>query len=67
MTKALRELLYSTESVKVPKADIFTAIKYGFRRFYRKLVKKDWFVKAVVSFFILQSFCPGAGLLFALC
>ena len=54
VTKALRELLYSADAVAVPKADIFTATKYGFRRFYRKLMKKDWFVKAVVSFFILQ-------------
>ncbi len=54
VTKALRELLYATDAVPVPKADIFTATKYRFRRFYRKQMKKDWFVKAVVSFFILQ-------------
>ena len=55
VTKAMRELLYSTESVNVPKADIYTAAKYRVRRFYRKLVQKNWFVKAVISFFILQS------------
>ena len=54
VTKALRELLYATDAVPVPKADIFTATTYRFRRFYRKLMKKDWFVKAVISFFILQ-------------
>jgi hypothetical protein len=55
VTRALRELLYATESVPVPKADIYTATKYRIRRYYRKLVQKNWFVKAVISFFILQS------------
>ncbi len=55
VTKALRELLYATDSVPVPKTDIYTAAKYRFRRFYRKLMKRDWFVKAVISFFVLQS------------
>jgi hypothetical protein len=54
VTKALRELLYATDAVPVPKADIYTATKYRFRRLYRKLIKKSWFVKAVVSFFIMQ-------------
>ncbi len=54
VTKALRELLYATDAVPVPRADIFTATKYRVQRFYRKLMKKEWFVKAVISFFILQ-------------
>ena len=54
VVRALRELLYATDAVPVPKADIFTATKYRVQRFYRKLMKKEWFVKAVISFFILQ-------------
>ena len=55
VTKALRELLYATQSVPVPRPDIYTAAKYRGRRIYRKLVQKTWFVGAVISFFILQS------------
>ncbi len=55
VTKALRELLYATQSVPVPGPDIYTAAKYRVRRIYRKLVQKTWFVKAVIVFFILQS------------
>jgi hypothetical protein len=55
VTKALRELLYATQSVPVPRPDIYTAAKYRTRRIYRKLVQKTWFVGAVISFFILQS------------
>ena len=55
VTKALRELLYATQSVPVPRPDIYTAAKYRGRRIYRKLVQKTWFVKAVIAFFILQS------------
>ena len=55
VTKALRELLYATQSVPVPKPDIYTAAKYRGRRIYRTLVQKTWFVKAVIAFFILQS------------
>ena len=55
VTKALRELLYATQSVPVPGPDIYTAAKYRGRRIYRKLVQKTWFVKAVIAFFILQS------------
>lgn len=55
MTQALQELLQSTDSVPLPKADIYTATKQRLRRYYRRLVKKSWFVKAVMAFFILQS------------
>jgi hypothetical protein len=55
VTKALRELLYSTQSVPIPKPDIYTAAKYRGRKIYRKLVQKSWFVNAVITFFILQS------------
>jgi hypothetical protein len=55
VTKALRELLYATQSVPVPRPDIYTAAKYRGRRIYRKLVQKKWFVNAVIVFFILQS------------
>ena len=55
VAKALRDLLYATESVRVPRIDIYTATKYRIRKYYRRLVQKDWFVKAVISFFILQS------------
>jgi hypothetical protein len=55
VTKALRELLYATQSVPVPKPDIYTATKYRGRKIYRKLVQKSWFVGAVIAFFILQS------------
>ena len=56
VAKALRELLYATDAVPVPRPDIYTAIKYRARRLYRKLVQKGWFVKAVIAFFLLQSF-----------
>lgn len=55
VTKALRELLYATQSVPVPKQDIYTAAKYRGRRIYRKMVQKTWFVGAMISFFVLQS------------
>jgi hypothetical protein len=62
VTRALRELLYATQSVPVPKPDIYTAAKYRGRRIYRKLVQKTWFVKAVIAFFVLQSlFALGLG------
>lgn len=56
VTLALRELLYATDSVPTPKPDIYTQLKTKCRRFYRKQVRKSWFVKAVISFFLLQSF-----------
>jgi hypothetical protein len=55
VTKVLRELLYATQSVPVPRPDIYTAAKYRGGRIYRKLVQKSWFVNAVIAFFILQS------------
>ncbi|MDD1748330.1 MAG: hypothetical protein LUO89_00475 [Methanothrix sp.] len=55
VTKALRELLYATQSVPVPRPDIYTAAKYRGRRIYRKLVQKPWFINAVIAFFVLQS------------
>ncbi|MDD4161540.1 MAG: hypothetical protein PHW87_03580 [Methanothrix sp.] len=55
VTKALRELLYATQSVPVPGPDIYTAAKYRGRRIYRKLVQKTWFVNAMIAFFVLQS------------
>jgi hypothetical protein len=55
VTKALRELLYSTESIPAPGLDIYTRAKMKCRRFYRKLVQRSWFVKAVIAFFLLQS------------
>ncbi len=55
VTKALQELLNATESVPVPRPDIYTAAKYRGRMIYRKLVQKSWFVNAVIAFFILQA------------
>lgn len=55
VTKALRTLLYSTESIPAPGLDIYTKTKIKCRRFYRTLVKKSWFVKAAIAFFLLQS------------
>ncbi len=56
VTKALRELLYATGSVPVPRPDIYTRAKAQTRRLYRRLVQKAWFVKVVIAFFLLQSF-----------
>nr|HRD15503.1 hypothetical protein [Methanothrix soehngenii] len=55
MTRALQDLLHSTDSVPMPKIDIYTATKYRMRRYYRKLIKKSWFIRVVMAFFILQS------------
>ncbi|RQW76982.1 MAG: hypothetical protein EHM14_15430 [Methanothrix sp.] len=55
VTKALRTLLYSTESIPAPGLDIYTRTKIKCRRFYRTLAKKSWFVKAAIAFFLLQS------------
>lgn len=66
VTKALRELLYATDSVPVPKPDIYTAVKHWARRIYRRLVQKAWFVRAVMAFFLLQSFSGLALALFLL-
>jgi hypothetical protein len=55
VVRALRSLLYSTESIPIPKPDIYTATKYQLRRIYRRLVQKSWFVKAMIAFFVLQS------------
>lgn len=56
VTKALRELLYATDSVPISKPDIYTQLKMKCSKFYRNLVRKGWFVRAVISFFLLQSF-----------
>jgi len=62
VTKALQELLYATQSVPVPRPNIYIVAKYRIRRIYRKLVQKTWFVKAVIAFFVLQSlFALGLG------
>lgn len=55
VVRALRDLLYSTEAVSVPKPNIYTKAKYKARRIYIKLVKKAWFVRAMIAFFVLQS------------
>jgi hypothetical protein len=55
VTKALRTLLYSTESIPAPGLDIYTKTKIKCKRFYRTLAKKSWFVKAAIAFFLLQS------------
>ncbi|HQE87933.1 MAG TPA: hypothetical protein PLN19_06640 [Methanothrix sp.] len=55
VTRALRDLLYSTESIPVPRPDVYTAAKYRLRRLYGWLVKRRWFVKAFIAFFVLQS------------
>ena len=55
VVRALRELLYSTESVHIPRPNIYTKVKYRARRIYLKLVKKPWFVQAIIGFFVLQS------------
>lgn len=55
VTKALRELLYSTESIPAPDLDMYTKAKIKIRRLYRKLVQRPWFVKATIAFFLLQS------------
>jgi hypothetical protein len=55
MTRALQDLLHSTDSVPMPKIDIYTATKYRMRRYYRRLIKKSWFIRVVMAFFILQS------------
>lgn len=55
VTKALRNLLYATESVPVPRPSIYTAAKVRARRLYRKLVRKSWFVNVVIGFFFCQS------------
>jgi len=55
VTRALRELLYATDSIPAPKQDIYTEIKVQLRRFYRRMVQKGWFVKVVMSFFLAQS------------
>ncbi len=58
VARALRELLYSTNSVAVPRPDIYSTCKLRARRLYRRLVQKSWFVNATVAFFILQAFVP---------
>lgn len=55
VAKALRDLLYSAQAVPVRRPDIYTAIKYRMRRLYARLMKKDWFVRAFIAFFVLQS------------
>lgn len=64
VTRALQDLLNNTDSVPMPKPDIYTATKYRLRRYYRRLVKRSWFVRVVIAFFILQSiFTLGIDLL----
>lgn len=55
MTQALLDLFHSTDSVPMSRPGIYTRIKYRSRRYYRRLMKKRWFTKAVMAFFILQS------------
>ena len=55
LVRALKDLLHSTESVAVPLPDFYTKIKYQARLVYVKLVRKPWFVKGMIGFFVLQS------------
>ena len=55
LVRSLQELLHSTESVPVPRPDFYTRIKYKSRLFYIRLIKRPWFVKAMITFFVLQS------------
>lgn len=55
VVKALRNLLYATDSVPIPKPNIYTMVKYRARKIYVMLIKKPWFVKAMIAFFVLQS------------
>ncbi len=55
LVRALGQLLHSTQSVPVPLPDLYTKLKYKSRLIYIRLVKKSWFVKAMIAFFLLQS------------
>jgi len=55
LVRALKELLHSTESVAVPLPGFYTKAKYNARLIYVRLVKKSWFVKAMIGFFVMQS------------
>lgn len=65
VTRSLRELLHSTDSVP-PRPDIYSRAKMHLRRLYRRLVRKSWFVNAVTAFFLIQSFSVLAVDLFLL-
>ncbi len=58
VARALKELLYATNSVAVPRMDIYATCKLRARRLYRRLVQKSWFINATVAFFILQAIVP---------
>ena len=55
LVHSLQELLHSTDSVPVPRPDFYTRIKYKSRLIYIRLIKRPWFVKAMIAFFVLQS------------
>lgn len=55
LVRALKELLHSTEAVAVPLPSFYTKAKYNARLIYVRLVKKSWFVKAMIGFFVMQS------------
>lgn len=55
VAKALKDLIYAAESVRTPRMDFYSASKMRARKIYRRLVKKSWFVDAMMAFFLLQS------------
>lgn len=56
LARSLKSLLYSADSVPVPRPGIYIKSKYCARRLYRKLVQKSWFVNAFIAFFLMQAF-----------
>jgi hypothetical protein len=56
VVKAMKELLHTVESKPVPRPDLYSRIKEQARRLYQMLVKRRWFAKAVIAFFLVQSF-----------
>ncbi len=53
--KSLKELLGTIESAPVPAPGIYTRTKEHVRSLYQRIVKRRWFTKALVGFFLLEA------------
>lgn len=55
VVRSLKELLSTIESAPENNPGLYTKTKERVRRFYQSIVKKRWFTKALVGFFLLQA------------
>jgi hypothetical protein len=55
IVKSLKDLLSTIESVPEDNHGVYSRTKERMRRFYRVIVKKRWFTKVIIGFFLVQA------------